>query len=406
MGILVGKKRKFYEHRLRGLRFSGMARLAVVGMIAGLASAMINTIWAVYMGQFLSSIALIGLFSAFLTIISFFSYFLFIPLMEKMNKAQIFSVALAVMGAGYVALSITKSFYLFAAVSIAITLVSALRITSFGIILRDKSNPKKVSKNFGMIYSLIIISWIIGPLIAAYFLNQSDFRIVFSIGALCIFLSLLIFRLSRISDSNIKKRVDRDFFKNFKAFFSSKDRVKSYIMNGGSALWMALAYLFMPLYIIKEGLPLSFIGYFLFLYAIIPGIGEYYFGKLAGRIGYKKIFMIGFYLMAVLAVIAFFISNPYIVMGLIILSGIGIAMTESTTDSYFLDLTNDKEELRFYGPYNTAIEACEFAAKLLSAVFLIFLPFNYIFLVFGALMLIVGFVSSTIKDVVESRRRK
>jgi len=383
-----------------------MTKLALVAMIAGLASAMINTIWAVYMNQFISSIALIGLFSASLTFISFFSYFLFIPLMEKMNKAQVFSIALAVMGVGYVALSMVKSFWLFALISITVTLVSSLRITSFGLILRDKSSPKKVSKNFGMIYSLVIIAWVIGPLIAGYFLQKSDFKIIFSIGALCIFASMLIFRLSKISDPNRKRRIDRYFFRNFRAFFHSGDRVKAYIMNGGSALWMALAYLFMPLYIIKNGFSPSWIGYFLFAYAVIPCIGEYYFGKLAGRIGYKKIFQTGFYSMALLAFIAFFINNPLIVMALIIISSTGIAMTESTTDSYFLDLTNNKEELRFYGPYNTAIEVLEFAAKLFSGIFLVFLPFNYVFLVFGIMMLIVGLVSSTIRDKIESRKRK
>lgn len=401
MSLLIGKKRKFYNFKMRG-----MSGLAVIAMVAALASAMINTIWAVYMNEFLSSVALIGLFSAFLTIISFFSYFLFIPLMERMNKAQVLSVALAVTGVGYVALSLTKSFWLFASISVAITLVSSLRITSFGIILRDKSNPKKVSRNFGLAYSLVIIAWIVGPLIAGFFLRNSDFRTVFSIGALCIFVSLLLFRISGISDSNSKKRIDRYFFKNFKAFFRSNDRVKAYLMNGGSALWMALAYLFMPIYIISNGFPASWVGYFLFAYAIIPCIGEYYFGKLAGRIGYKKIFQIGFYLMAVLAIVAFFINNPLAVMGLVILSSLGIAMTESTTDSYFLDLTNDKEELRFYGPYNTAIEVCEALAKLLSAFVLVFLPFNYVFLVFGLLMMIIGFVSSTIKNKIESRRRE
>jgi len=398
MSVSSVKRVKVYHHR-----FSKVSKLSAVILNAAFGSAIISSIWAIYLNSLFHSPALVGFFSAGLTLISFFSYFLFIPLMEKVNKSQIYSIALAATGLIYIAFSLTRSFWFFFPISMIGALVGSLRITSFGIILRDNSDPKKVSGNFGLMYSLAAGSWIFAPLLAAYLLPKYGVSLIFSIGALFIFIALLLFRLSRIEDPNSKKKIDKNFIKNFKAFFKSKDRIKCYLMNGGSSLWLILIYLFVPVYIIESGLSISIVGYFLFAVAIIPTFGEYYFGKLAGRIGYKKIFMTGFYLMAATGILAFFISNPYIVLGLLVISSFGIAMTESTTDSYFLDITDNKQELRFFGPYNTAIDSCDFIAKIMAATLLIFLPFNYVFLIFGVLMIFIAWISTTIKDRIESR---
>jgi MFS family permease len=405
MGVLFLKKRKSHNHLLPKVDESSIKKLTWVIIMASLASAMVNTVWALYMESFISSPAIIAFFSAFLTIISFFSYFVFIPLMEKMNKAQIYSISLSVMGVCFVALSITRSIIPFVIIAFFLTLVTSLRLTSMGIILRDNSRPKNVSSNFGLIYSIAASAWIIGPLISGFFLTRYGFNIVFSFSAIAVFMAMIIFRKSRISDNNTKKRLDKNFFKNFKAFFSSSARIKCYILNGGSSFWLVLIYLFMPLYIVREGFPISWVGYFLFFIAIIPSFGEYLFGKLAGTIGYKKIFITGFLFLSICAIIAFFVQNPIIVMAIIIISTIGVSMTESTTDSYFLDITSQKDELRFFGPYNTAIDACDFISKIIPAVILLFLPFKSVFLIFGLLMLYIVYVAFTIKDHIENKKK-
>ncbi len=391
--------------RLNNHKLSGLSKLTIVVVIISLSSSIIDTVWAVYMSQFLDSVALVGLFSGFLTIISFFSYFWFIPVMERLNKAQVYMVSLAIMGVSYVGFSIIHSFVPFALISIVSTIAITLRATSAGIILRDTSNRKKVANNFGFVYSLQAAAWIVGPLISGLISRFYDIKLIFSVSALLVFVAMLIFKNFRISDNNSKKHIDKNFIKNFKDFFKSWNRVKSYILNGGSSLPLVLFYLFMPLYIINNNLPLSWIGYLMFGYAIIPAFGEFFFGKLAGRIGYKKIFVVGFFSMSVLVLLAFFFSSHYVVLALLFLTCIGVSMTESTTDSYFLDITSDKEELRFFGPYNTAMDICAGIGKLLPSLVLLFLPFKFVFLVYGVLMLIIAFVSSTINDKIESRRK-
>lgn len=399
-GFLNHKKRivgnsKFFSSKI--------SKLSLVVIIVSLASSMVNTIWSAYINSFLASPAIVGLFTAGLTIISFLSYFLFIPLMERFNKAKIYTITLIVLAIIYSSLSFKDSLMILVPFAIIASIVGPLRLTSFGIILRDNSKKKKVSGNFGLIYSLAAVAWIIGPLIVGFISKNNGLRIVFSVSSLLLLTGVLVFRTSKINDNNIKKRVDRDFSKNFKAFFSDKERLKVYILNGGSTIFLVLTYLFMPLYILSKGLSFSWVSIFLFSYAIIPAFGEYLFGRMAGKIGYKKIFVVGFSLMAVIGILAFFINNPFIIMGLIVLSSLGVAMTESTTDSYFLDITNKKDELRFYGPYNTAIDLFDSVVKFIPGIILLFLPFSYVFLIFGIIMIYMAFVSSTIKDKIEDK---
>jgi len=105
----------------------------------------------------------------------------------------------------------------------------------------------------------------------------------------------------RIKDLNIKKKPDFNITKNFFAFFKSKDRVISYILGGGVNLWWILIFLFMPLFILRQGLDDLWIGYFLFA-SMVPLVAlTYLFAKKAGKIGFKRIFKIGFLIPAVLS---------------------------------------------------------------------------------------------------------
>jgi len=85
---------------------------------------------------------------------------------------------------------------------------------------------------------------------------------------------------------------------------------------------------------------------------------------------------------------------------------VGLAMLESTTESYFFDISKKKEELRFYGPYNTTIDVNQFIGSLLSATLLLVLPFKYIFLLFASFMFFMFFISFKVRKIVESKRKK
>jgi len=397
VGILVRKQKGIFV-------FTGIAKLAVIGFIVALASAYISTIWAVYMDSFVNSVVIVGFVSAFLTLVSFISYFYFIPLIERTDKSKIYSFSLLAIAILYLLFAINTKFYIFIILAFIVTIMYTLRTTSFGIIVKDYSAKKQLSRNEGVMYTFFNLSFVIGPLIAGYVAEKFGINIVFTLSAIFVFLAFFVFRISSIKDKNVKKKTDGSLVKNFFDFFKSKERVLAYILGGGVNLWWILIYLFIPLFIIRNNLHELWIGYFLFAVAVPLIFLEFIFAKLAGKIGFKKMFKIGFLIPCIFAVSCFFFSNVYIILSLLVLASIGLAMLEPTTEAYFFDILKGKEELRFYGPYNTTMDVNNFIGKIIASTLLIFLPFRYIFLIFAGFMFIMFLISFRIRDVVERKR--
>lgn len=405
MGVLVRKNQG-------NIILTRIARLAVIGFLTSFAAAFVDTIWAVYMQDFLGNISLVGFFSAFLTVIAFFAFFFFVPFIEKRNKSQLYTLSLALYAILYLLFAINQNLYLFLILAVISTILTTLKITSFGIIIRDKSRQTELSRNEGVMYTLMNVAWVIGPLIAGALSEFLGVSFIFVISAVFMILALVSFKVSRIQDPNVRKKIDRNMYKNFIEFFRNKNRVFAYIIGGGLPFWWALIYLFIPMFIVDEGLPIEWVGYFMFAIAFPLIFFEYIFSKWAGKIGFKRLFKIGFFILFASAVACFFVAgisvvfglnSVYVILGILVLASIGAAMIEPTTEAYFFDLMKGKEELHFYGPYNTNLEVSRLFAYAIPSLILIFLPFKFIFLFFAAAMLFVFFLSFKIKEVIERK---
>ncbi|PIO08545.1 hypothetical protein COU59_01295 [Candidatus Pacearchaeota archaeon CG10_big_fil_rev_8_21_14_0_10_34_12] len=400
MSVLM---RKTHHFRL----FTGMKRLALVIFIFSLSAAFIDTIWAVYLDGFFHNDSMVGFFSGFLSIISFLCFFALVPLVEKSNKAKLFSMVVILFSISYLILALTHNFWIFVLFSVTITILSTLKIMSFGIIVKDNSKNKSLSENEGMMYTFSNVAWVIGPLIAGFISFNLGIPFVFFISSFLLLFAFLLFKLFRIKDEKDKnyRKVDLNIIGNFFNFFRSKERVIAYILGGGVNLWWALIYLYTPLYIIHNGLNEKWIGIFLFAVAVPLMSFEYYFSKFAGKHGFRKIFFIGYLLPAVMVLTSFFIGNVYFVLSFLVFGSVGMAMLEPTTEAYFFDmLKNKREEDKYYGPYNTAIDVGIMMGKFAPAILLIFLPFKYIFLLFAMFMFFLAVTSLKTKKIVESKR--
>jgi len=396
MGVFFRKK--------RGVALTAIAKLSIIAAIVGLSFSFVETIWAVYIDSFVHSVVWVGFISAFLTLISFLSFFFIIPLIEKYSKSRLFAYSLLLFAVSYFLFSLINNFYVFIILAVFVFILLSLRIICFGIIVRDKSSERQLSRNEGMTYTSLNLAWLIGPLIAGYFSTVYGIKSVFILASMFVFLAFVFFRFSNIKDVNIEKKIHKKVVRNFLDFFKNKDRVYAYILGGGVNLWWVLIYLFMPLYIIREGLGIRWVGYFLFAVAIPLVLLEYPFSKFAGKIGFKKIFKIGFFIPFFLSFLCFLIGDVYLIMFFLILSSIGLAMLGATTEAYFFDTLRGKQELRFYGPYNTAIDANHFLGKMSSSLLLLILPFNYIFLLYSFFMLVMFLLSFKVRNIVERRR--
>ncbi len=393
-----------FIRRQNGMIFTGIVKLAIVLFVISLSFSFIDTIWAVYLDSFLHNEAFVGFISAFFTFISFLSFFFIVPIIERLDKSKMFSFSLMLFIVTYLLFAINRNFYFVIVLGVFFTILQTIRITSFGIIVRDKSSERQVSRNEGLMYTFMCTAWVIGPLIAGLISDAYGIDIIFVLAAIIIFVGLFIFKFSKVKDTNIKKKIDHNVFKNFLDFFKNKNRVIAYALGGGVNFWWTLIYIFVPLLIIRSGLHIRWVGYFLFAVAIPLIILEYKFSKLAGKIGFRKLFKIGFLIPAFLVLICFFVGNIYIILGLLVLSSFGLAMVEPTTEAYFFDVLQGKQELKFYGPYNTTIDLNHFIGRLFSAVLLLFLPFKFIFLLFSFFMFLFFLISFKTKNIIEKRR--
>lgn len=393
-----------FFRKKRSLELTTIGKLSLIGAMTALSLAFVDTIWAVYIDSFVNSMVLVGFIFSFLTLVSFTSFFLIVPIIEKYSKSKLYYLSLFFFGIIYLLLAFTRNFYLFIVLAVAVTILFTLRVICYGIIVRDKSSERQLSRNEGLSYTLINVAWLTGPLIAGYVSDIYGVSLVFLLAAIFIFIALTFFKFSKIEDVNLKRRADKKVFRNFREFFKSKDRTFSYVLSGGVNLWWVLIYIFMPLYIMRQGLGIRWVGYFLFAVPIPLVLFQYYFSRLAGKVGFKKLFKIGFFIPFVLAVICFFMTDVYIIMLLLVLASLGLAMTESTTEAYFFDLLKGKQELRFYGPYNTTIDLNHFIGNLSASILFLFLPFKYVFILYGFFMLIMFLVSFKVRNIVERRR--
>ncbi|MBU0957720.1 MAG: MFS transporter [Nanoarchaeota archaeon] len=384
--------------------FTGIAKLAVVGFLVAIAASFVSTIWAVYLEDILGSPYLVGYFSASMTIISFIAFFVIIPFIEKSNKARMYYYSLFGIAIVYFGFAFLTKIYFFVFLALAIVILTAIRISVWGIMIKDKSQKKDVSRNEGLMYTFFNIAFLVGPLAAGLFAQRYGNHFVFLVAGVFVFIAFLVFGFFKVRDANIQKKVDGSLVKNFKNFFKDKDRAVAYFLGGGVNLWWVFVYLFIPLYIVLNGYDVLWIGYF-FAAVVIPLIlFEYYFSKLAGRVGFKKIFVLGFLIVALVSLVCFFISsNIILTLGILVLGSFGMAMVEPTTEAYFLDILKKKDECRFYAPYNTSIDVTQFLGEVSAATVLVFLPFKFVFLLFAVFMFGLFLLSFKTKKVIENR---
>lgn len=391
--------------RRRGMFASpSIEKLGFIKLFSSVGFACVATIWAVYLESFLHSESSVGFLSSFFAVVSFITYFLIIPLLEKKDKVRLYLLTLVLYTFSYLMFFFLKDIISIIVIGTIISFLASLRIASSGILVRNKSKSKDVSKNEGFIYTLLNIAWLIGPLIAGFIANKYGIHRVFLFAAFFVFISFLLLNIFKFRDHVISKRVDTNLFKVLKDFFKNKERTLSYTISGGINFWWTLIYIYIPLYIIKNGLSDLILGYFLALITLPMILSEYYLGKLSCRIGFKKVFVTGYFILAISALLCFFIPNIYIILLILVLSSFGAAMVEPTTEAYFFDIITKREREKYYSIYNTTIDANYFLASILAAALLLLLPFKSIFILFGIAMLVFSLLSFKIRNVIEKRR--
>ncbi len=381
---------------LKRFRFKTISILLFIGLIISISNGLFNTIWALFLDSFLHNESYVGLFSTLISIVALISFVIFIPIIEKYqeNKVYIYSLAFSIFI--LFLYSITKSIYLVFVLALIYIMFGVLRAESFGIMYRNESKTKALGKNEGLVYTLSNLGWLLGPLLGAFLLRIYDIPQIFSVAALLAFIALLIFILYKHKAR--KYKIKYKLLENLKLFFKNQDLRHLYLAGIGISIWWGFIFIYIPLHMVRNGIEKSQVGIFFFL-LILPLLMEYIIGKKSDKLGSKPFISSGYFIISIFAIIAFIMNNIYLVLLAVILASFGAAFIEPTKEINFFKLINKKEEERYYGIYLTNIEVGLLLGKLIPALLLFIMPFNYIFIILAILMFIFGLISLNLKNV-------
>ncbi len=380
-------------------------KLGIVTLISSLAIALIGTIWAVYFESIIKNPSQVGFINTFFGIIGIIGFVIFIPLIEKNSKTRIFGLTIIIYAASYFLFLIFDSKIAIIILGSMIYLSSSIRVNTLGIILRDKSKNKSVSKNTGFMYTMLNLSWLVGPILAGFLSQKFGFKPIFVISGSLMVMSFILLKFLKVKDNRITKKPDKNLLRLTKEFFSKKKFIINYLISGGISFWWAFIYIFVPIYIVESGKSKLIVGYFLGGVMIPLIFLEYFFGKIAGKSGFKKMFLRGYLILAIVGIICFFMNDMYAILVILVFGSVGLSMLEPTTEAYFFDITSQKERDKFYGIYNTTIDINYAISLLIISIIIKFLPFKYSFLIVGFFMLIFALISLKTKNIFEIRRK-
>lgn len=155
-------------------------------------------------------------------------------------------------------------------------------------------------------------------------------------------------------------------------------------------LFFAWMVVYVPLYLASTiGFSWDEIGLVLFVGLFAYVLLEYPIGLLADQwIGEKEMMGAGFIVLAISTMYMAFLKVPILLpwMVTMFMTRVGASLVEVTTESYFFKHTKDADA-SLIGFFRACRPLAFLLGSLLGSVMLVYLPFNYLFVVFGLLML-------------------
>lgn len=385
------------RHRRKHLKKTTQLSLARLVVSFGLAG--VDTVWAVYFNSFGLSESMIGFITSALIIISIATAMYSPRILEKVKETKILMISLLLGVLGYLIIAFIPSLTVFLFGAALVTVVSVFRYSSFDIIFRDEAKDSELNEDIGLMYALLNVGWFLGPLLAGFIMANYGYNSVFIVAAMflvvaAIMISVVPIRLPR------KKRdhIDTNMLGNVKSYFSEKRLQLPYIMAAGLEVWWAFIYIYVPLFMINEGIGLETLGLFLGLVTLPLMLLGYPVGKISEKAGFRIFFFSGYVIAAISALAAFIAQDINTILIILVLASVGMAFIEPLQDSFFFRQVSSLEEERFYPIYSTSADVGSFFGRIIIAIALLIIPANFSYLVVAAMMVAFALAAIRIKD--------
>jgi len=383
------------NHNKHRLPIRGAGFIVLIAFIYSLATTLIIPVMPIYIKRFFSSPAYVGYFLAFTYLLILIYILSTIYFLKYFNKWLLLKISALGFSITLFLLTLVNTLTQLVIVEIFRSLFIAVSFVIVGLLIRDESTKKTINRNEGLYFSIINSSFFIGPIIGGLLANAYSLNQVFRIAAL--FPLIVFLFLIGKRDTENKKPEDVNLIKSIILFFQNRQRTINYLITLGLLSWLTIIYIYTPLYMAQEGLNEKIIGYFLALTVLPLIILEVPATRLTQKYGYRKLFFLGFLLIALFGALTFFIDNIYIKLLLLILTNVGVAFIEPLKEAYFFETSNRKEETRYYPIFKTAIDVGYLTGPIIFSTILLFTNFKSMFLIASLIMIVFGIISLSIK---------
>ena len=342
-------------------------------------------------------LGIIYIIASIITIIGLFQMPKILTAIGNRMMAILFSLLLLL---SFITLSIGREVFVVILAFIVYFVSANLIVASLDIFIEDFSKNYQTGKIRGIYLTIINFAWVVAQLISGSVIAKSSFNGIYLLGALFIALVSVIFILF-FRDFKNPKYKRAPVLKTIKFFVQNKNFSKIYLINLILKLFYAWMIIYTPIYLHQYiGFGWSEIG-IIFSIMLIPFvILDFPLGKLADKIGEKKILQFGFLIIAASTLMIPLIKTPTIFLWALILffTRVGAATVEIMSESYFFRTVNEEDDGLISFFRNTTPVSYIIGPILAISVFLLIPSFEYIFLVLSAIMFFGFLVSLRIKN--------
>lgn len=233
------------------------------------------------------------------------------------------------------------------------------------------------------------LTTILGPIVVALLLIHNDYSLVYSAGALLVI--PMFFLMRRFKKTNEKPVAPVDLKQTILEYIKNKDLYNVFVGDFLLQFFYGYMVIYTPIYLRRYvGFSWPEIG-IMFTIMLLPFVMfELPVGQAEDReYGEKEFLTIGFIIMGLSTLFLSFITAKNFWMWTIALfiTRIGASFVEVSSESYFFKRVN-QEKTDVISFFRVTRPIAFIAAPILATLALEFMPFQYVFIVIGALMIL------------------
>lgn len=365
-----------------------------LGFVLALAEAFPAYIKSSFIEQFVT-VARVGLFFIGSSLISLLAINFFPFFIKKFTNYRLALLILGINIASYLTLIVTNS-PLLAFIAFALGEMTIILLWINMDVFLERLTPNVTTGRMRTVYfTFINFGWLGAPLAVGYILSVNNYRFIYLVA---IFLVLLVLGTLMYKRKELEEHVQykhQPTLKTLKNIWQRFELRNIFIIAFLLSLFYAIAVIYLPIYLHEYiGFSWQNIGVIFTLMLIPFVILEIPAGIFADKFnGEKKIFTIGFLILALACISFFFIRSPSILIwGLILfLSRCGAALIEAMRESYFFKVVN-VEDIDYINLFRNLFPLSFLVGSILGVLVIKFFPFQYLFLLL-AIILLFGFFS-------------